>query len=215
MKKPYYRAFRRILGNIGKPGLTFLLPPQEPITREINIGGWNIDGYRRFDGTKGSSFESTSVHLSFTEYHVPLFDGSRGAHDNQISFVESVISVQDKGKWVADIDPIPLVDGYRGAAIDRCGTLRRFDTKLPCQHAINTSPDYEATAVDTWDELLDMPTGICVIRAGNNWVGRLASTLVAFQRMRENSTDFAITVCPTHVCWICERSSFRHHAYIY
>jgi hypothetical protein len=200
-------SFRRILGNIGKPGLTFLLPPQEPISRDINTEGWNIDRYRRFDGTKAQSFENTSVHLSFTEYHVPLFDGSRGAQDNQISFLESIISVQDKGKWVADVDPLSFFSSH--------SHLRCPDTHISCQHTADHIPDQDITAVDTWDELLDVPTGAFVVRTGDNWVGRLASTLVVHQRMREISAEFAVTVCPPRVCWTCERSSLRHHAYIY
>ncbi|EUC46251.1 hypothetical protein COCMIDRAFT_4634 [Bipolaris oryzae ATCC 44560] len=102
--------FQRILGNIGKPGLNFFLPPQEPIMREIDPGSWKIDSYRSFDGTASQSFENTSMPLSFTDYHVPHFDGARGAYDSQIYFLESIISVQDKGEWVADVDPSHLID---------------------------------------------------------------------------------------------------------
>ncbi|EMD65184.1 hypothetical protein GGP41_003823 [Bipolaris sorokiniana] len=90
---------------IGKPGLNFLLPPKQPIMRDIDAGNWKVDSYDRFDGSASHSFENTSMHLSFTDYLVPPFDGLRGAYDSQIYFLESVISVQDKGEWIANVDP--------------------------------------------------------------------------------------------------------------
>lgn len=199
----------RILGNIGKPGITFMFPPQEPMIREINSDSWRLSPYEQFDGTPARSFESTPVHLSFTDYHVPVFDGSRGGHDSQISYIEAVISVRHKGQWVADIDPLPLIDHDTGKK------LRELAPQSPCRHPRNFNPNRDIIAVDSWDELSDRPDGLFVIRAGENWVARLASTLVAYQRMRETTIQFAVTLCPASVCWTCLQQSFRHHAYIY
>jgi hypothetical protein len=200
-------SVRRILGNIGKPGLTFLLPPQEPMIRDIDPNSWRVNSYHPFDGTTSRCFEGTSLHLSFTEYNVPLFDGSRSSHDNQLSFMESIISVRDKGQWVADVDPLPLIDST--------SELRRLENRIACHHPTNRSQEEEIVAVDSWDELLDSPHGIFVVRAGDNWVARLALTLVAYQRLRQTCTNFAVTICPAKFCWHCTQQSFRHHAFIY
>ncbi|KAH7089469.1 hypothetical protein FB567DRAFT_466528 [Paraphoma chrysanthemicola] len=134
-------SMRRILGNIGRPGITFLLPPQEPMVRELDPSSWMVDSYRSFDGRPARSFETTSVHLSFTDYHVQMYDGSRGSHDNQVSFLESVISVRDKGEWVADIDPLPLLkhDGIKSPSPEKgpyysAGVFRVLEPQRDCQH---------------------------------------------------------------------------------
>ncbi|KAJ6278945.1 hypothetical protein J3E71DRAFT_223776 [Bipolaris maydis] len=255
--------FQIILGNIGKPGLNFLLPPQKPIMREIDAGSWRFESYANFDGTTSRSFENTSMHLSFTDYRIPHFDGLRGAYDNQIYFLESVISVQDKGEWVADVDPLPLIQCGRyekfpiyyenlreyifdeGDSADADGGNReeeeeeeedddddddddddedneepfepvhRLHHQGPCQHKMNSTPGQNITAVDTWNELLDVPKGMFVVRTGDNWVPKLAATLVAYQSMAQVSRRFAVTVCPPQVCWICVQKKARHQAFIF
>lgn len=203
------KGIRRILGNIGKPGITFLLPPQAPMIRDIDRNSWRVTRYHAFDGTTSRSFESTSLHLSFTEYYVPLFDGSRGAHDNQISFLESVISVRDKGQWVADVDPLPLL------SIVGHSELRILPNTIVCQHPTGSNSNSDIIAVDSWDELIDPPYGVFVVRTGDNWVARLASTMVAYQQLQQASTTFAVTVCPTEVCWHCIQLSFQRQAFIF
>jgi hypothetical protein len=177
------------------------------MVREINPNSWRMNSCHPFDGTTSRSFDGTSLHLSFTEYHVPLFDGSRGSHDNQMSFLESVISVRDKGQWVADVDPLLLINPPSG--------LRRLGKRITCNHSTEWNQVEDVVAVNSWDELLDSPDGVFVVRAGDNWVARLALTLVAYQRLQQTSTDFAVTVCPNDVCWFCTQQSFRRHAFIF
>jgi hypothetical protein len=181
------------------------------MTRDLDPSSWRLDAYRPFDGTKLRSFGNTSLHLSFTDYHVPIFDGSRGAHDNQVSFIESVISVRDKGEWVADVDPLPLVSWVSRTVPH----LRKLPAQRTCQHPKDSNANQDIIAVDSWDELLDKPDGIFVVRTGDNWVARLALTLVAYQRFQQTTTTFAVTVCPPDVCWTCTQQSFQHHAFIY
>lgn len=37
---------RRILENVGRPGVTFLLPPQEPMVRDLDPNSRMVDSYR-------------------------------------------------------------------------------------------------------------------------------------------------------------------------
>jgi hypothetical protein len=204
-------GIRRILGNVGKPGITFMLPPNDPMIRDVNTSSWKVDPYRPFDGTSAMCFRGTSVHLSFTDYHVPVYDGSRGTHDTQVSFLEAVVSVRDKGEWVADLDVLALVPDLWWSG----GILRGLDPQLSCTHSKKDAPLREMIAVDSWNELLDPPYGSFVVRTGGNWIARFAASVVALQTMSKNSNSFAITVCPAEVCWRCIPDQFSRHAYIF
>jgi hypothetical protein len=153
-------------------------------------------------------FECTSLHPPFTEYHMPLFHRFRGSHDNQVYLVESVISMREKRQWIADVDPLPLVNGFSE-------TLCRLPIQVACEHEKGSNSNQDIIAIDSWDELIDQPDGIFVVRTGDKWVARLALTLVAHQRLQQASAKFAVTVCPIEVCWNCTQQSFKHHAFIF
>lgn len=93
----------RLLGNIGRPGVVMLAPPQAPLIRPIDPRSWRIVNHFDFDGKVEHSFKDTSLHLSFTEYEVPLAV-SVGAVDAEATMLETLVSVYDRDKWVADID---------------------------------------------------------------------------------------------------------------
>lgn len=204
-------GIRRILGNVGKPGITFLLPPNDPMVRDVDPGSWKIESYRPFDGTSAMCFRGTSVHLSFTGYHVPVYDGSRGTHDAQVSFLEAVVSVRDKGEWVADLDVLTLLPDLKAPS----EVLHSLDPQRSCTHSKIDALIREMIAVDSWNELLDPPYGPFVVRTGGNWIARFAASAVAFQKMANHSKSFAITVCPAEVCWRCLPLNFYRHAYIF
>ncbi|PVI00022.1 hypothetical protein DM02DRAFT_527760 [Periconia macrospinosa] len=190
---------RRIFGNVGKPGITLMVPPSEVMVREFDPASWRIASYSPFDWIPLDSFKNTSAHLSFTEYQMKVYDGARGMHDSQLSFIEPVLSVRDKGSWVADINP--LVFG------PYCTHLF-----FECDHPKNQPPkdhNKELTVVDSWEELLDLPGGDFVIRTGGNWVARFALTLVTHQKLLETGLGFRVLVCPEEVCWTCALSEPR------
>ena len=70
---------KRILGNIGRPGISMLIPPQNLILRSPDPAAWDLMGYNSFDGRAENLFKETTLHLSFTGYDVPILDGNRGA----------------------------------------------------------------------------------------------------------------------------------------
>ena len=49
------------------------------------------------------SFQATSLHLAFAEYEIPL-RVSVGAVDAEAAMLETLVSVYDRERWVADID---------------------------------------------------------------------------------------------------------------
>jgi len=95
---------RRVIGNIGGPGITMLVPPANPLIREVGPENWNVVTYATYDGKREDSFQGTSLHLSFTGYNPPIVIGEHGAQDAEVYILESAVSVHDHGKWVADLD---------------------------------------------------------------------------------------------------------------
>jgi hypothetical protein len=164
----------RIVGNIGRPGLSFLVPPAaEPLIRPLSLD-YRAVNYEPFDGKNEDNFNGTSLHLILTSHKFPLEYGETGIFDHQVFLVESVISVHDAGQWVADIR-VPIRPG-----LDMEGHSRVIDRDsfllASCEHGNDDKQDalgYFSTA-DTWEEVLDSPPSVAVIRAQKNWPARLA-----------------------------------------
>ncbi|KAK2799750.1 hypothetical protein FQN51_006676 [Onygenales sp. PD_10] len=196
---------KRILGNIGKPGVVFLVSPQAPIVRDPELGRWSAN-YSQFDGTAMDSFSTTSLHLSFTDYHVPIFENdSRGDQDFQASILEAVVSVRDSGNWIADVGIIrAFKEGY----------ISRPRQQRPCSHPDNSAPEQPIIAVECWDDILDNPDGVFVVKAHGNWIARLAVTAVLAEHSRTKK-DMKITVVPNSVCWKCLAKKYTRRAFVY
>jgi hypothetical protein len=112
---PLQREVRRVVGNIGRPGLAFLIPPTEPKIRTLNNESWMHINHAPFDGKVEDCFQQTTIHLGFTAYNLPLRDDSQGDNiiDRPASLVETIISVHDRGQWVADLDIISALEHGR------------------------------------------------------------------------------------------------------
>ncbi|KAK0643273.1 hypothetical protein B0T16DRAFT_459439 [Cercophora newfieldiana] len=208
--KPHH--FMHILGNVGKPGITLLTPPKDPMVREMDPAAWRTANYRVFDGAAEDSFSTTSMHLSFTEAHTPVYDGviGWGRGDNQVSMLESVVSVFDSGSWVADVDIIAALQNPM---------VRRMPMQPQYAHITDkcraTAPLGKVfTSLDCWDEIIDLPSDPVIVRVSGNWVARLATLAVLVDRLRmkrrhgdpddKNTTARLrtyITICPAKVCW--------------
>ncbi|KAL8706900.1 MAG: hypothetical protein Q9201_000060 [Fulgogasparrea decipioides] len=85
----------RIRGNIGRAGIALLIPREKPRVRDVDPTDWNLINHDEFDGVITDSFKSTSLHMSFTEFVLPIDTGLRGTRDTEIYFLETVISVHD------------------------------------------------------------------------------------------------------------------------
>ncbi|KAK8131119.1 hypothetical protein PG984_007557 [Apiospora sp. TS-2023a] len=175
-------AVVRIPGNVGRAGISLLVPPaSRPLVRPLS-NSLRAVTYADFDGRKEDNFKSTSLHLSFTPHEFPLDYGVTGIIDHQIFFVESVISVHDSGKWVADLDILGLFqDGPRHILpLPKGNRSRRphVHTEERRKAAINSF-----VSVDTWEEVLDTPPTHSLVRASNNWAARLAVLAVIRQNL--------------------------------
>ncbi|KAI9690167.1 MAG: hypothetical protein M1822_009128 [Bathelium mastoideum] len=194
--EPY--EFKRILGNIGRPGLTLLVPPQNPIQRPSDPGSWKVIGDKTFDGHPEDRFKKTSLHLSFTEYYVPLYQNTGHGQDSQIHFLESVISVHDSGAWIGDVN---ILQALQDSRVHRMGVFS-------CGHKSPTTYGGKMVSVESWEDILDPAEERFVIRANGNWVARLAATAILTQSLPDPSSRLGalggdIVICPNSVCWMC------------
>ena len=94
----------RMTGNIGKPGLAFLITPPNPKIGQVDFKSWNVIDHKAFDGSHTDSFTSTSLHLSFTGFELPLDLGQRGIREVPALFIETAVSDYDRSQWIADLD---------------------------------------------------------------------------------------------------------------
>jgi hypothetical protein len=190
---------KRIIGNIGRPGIAMLVPPQSPrLRRSDGESSWKLVNHNEFDGKKENCFGATSMHLSFTGYEAPVSLDSQGLQDVEVYLVESVISVHERGEWVADLDVLGMLEQSK--------MLKRYEKRTSCSHSCSSRSGYNRdiirlTAIDNWDELLDSPLGAGIVRANANWTARLSTTVAALQK------GHPVCIINGDACWECMRDN--------
>jgi hypothetical protein len=189
--EPY--ELRRIVGNIGRAGITMLVPPANPLIRSIGPESWNVLNHADFDGKSEDSFRGTTLHLSFTEYNPPIHLGNHGAQDDEVFILESVVSVHDHGRWVADLD---IIQALKSPLLHHLAEPPEL-----CSHVAGEPPSTKLTSIDSWEEFLDRAENVSIARAHGNWVARLSLVSIGI------SQGVTVVVCPSRVCWKCDLSS--------
>ena len=185
----------RVVGNVGRTGMVLMVAPQAPRIRRTNLEDWTQVTHAPFDGKLEDSFNSTSLHLRFTEFELPLDRGNRGAIDKDLCLVETLVQVYDQGKWIADLDVLPLFDIGNDM-------IRR--SQIQCTGCSQDSkPPRQLKSIDHWEELLDVPESwgvehVGVVKAYQNWLARLATACFCLQR------GFRLVILPLkEPCWAC------------
>ncbi|KAM5362630.1 hypothetical protein ACJZ2D_012459 [Fusarium nematophilum] len=193
---------RHVIGNVGKAGTVMMAAPLKPRIRPVDINKWKQISHAPFLGETLDCFGPTSLHLSFTEFEMPVDIGQRGSidRDTQVRVVETVISVYDRGEWVADLDVLalyePALAGYE--YVRRLGEAAHCK-KSPQQH----QEGKRLTSIDNWEELINLPADIGihhvgVVRARDNWLARVATACVSAQK------GFRTVILPSsNICWSC------------
>ncbi|RYC53657.1 hypothetical protein CHU98_g12552 [Xylaria longipes] len=163
---------RMIVGNVGRPGVSMMIPPADPVLRKPELESWRIINHESLtaDSECTDMFDKTSLHLSFTGFEQPV--GStlkRGAHDLEACYLETVVTVFDGSEKVGDLAILDAMDG---------GVLLRKLPNSACPHSLRPLQCPRWLVVDSWAELLEMPRGrTCIIRAHGNGLSRLATLL--------------------------------------
>ncbi|KAI0547279.1 hypothetical protein F4679DRAFT_370488 [Xylaria curta] len=201
----------RIKGSIGKPGIALMVPPKNPLIREMDLSNWQCVNHSAFDGKLHDAFSSTTLHLRFTDYIFPIDIGNHGSRDFEVYFLESLVSVHDRGEWVADLDVLRTLEQDITWTIgDKSHWKQPMLTSVArCEHVRHANVgSMEGTqcsdliAIDDWNEILDPPSTISIVRSLDNWLGRLSAAVVCRQ------LGFLVMILPGKVCWPCIRNEW-------
>jgi hypothetical protein len=169
-------SIRRLVGNIGRPGVCMLVAPMNPKIRRQKYD-YSIVTHAPFDLKREDNFRDTTLHLSFTDWTLPIETGDSRTIDQEVYLVEAVVSVHDRGEWVADLDILE---------IDFTG-LTRLGTNIECPGIHEEERNVDYTSLDSWDELLEPPVSVGILRAHGNWVARLAAVSILSQKGQGHS----------------------------
>ncbi|KAH7317189.1 hypothetical protein BKA65DRAFT_410970 [Rhexocercosporidium sp. MPI-PUGE-AT-0058] len=192
---PNLSDVRRITGNIGKAGISFLVAPAISKMKAIDMENWRLINHEPFAGKLEDNFHQTSIHLSFTGYNLPLKTERKNRHivDRPASLVETIVSVHDRGLWIADLN---LVETLTFKDVEQLE--QEFQSGFQ-EAELNDGSDDDEQAIDNWDELLDLPhISIPVVRTHKNWLARLAVTGVLW-----NMEGCVVVLLPAEPCWSC------------
>ena len=183
------RMVLRVVGNIGRAGIAMLIAPQDPRIRKLESDTWELISHAPFDGKIEDSFRNTSLHLSFTQYTMPVQTGDYGGQDIETYFLESLISVYDRDKWVADLDVLNMLGSK---------FFQRHTYTKVCDHRHGQTPEFDLISIDNWEELLDREEVLTVVRAHRNPMARLATAAVSVRQGRPT------IILPDDFCFACD-----------
>lgn len=195
-------AVSHVIGNVGKPGVTLLISPPELEIREHDVERWHFINHNPFDGEScGGRFDGTSLHMSFTGWEGPVSLESSNSQGMEAYYVETVVSINDWGQWVGDIDILKGLRNLEVGGPDLAGVKCIHDPSFAMS-------GLKMISIDCWEEILDPPTGVLVLRStpathGRSehwqWMVRLAATSVGFSR------KYKCICLPVDrpFCWTC------------
>ncbi|KAI1745747.1 hypothetical protein F4680DRAFT_112079 [Xylaria scruposa] len=190
---------RHLVGSIGQAGLVLLVSPLDPRIRPTGYNPWAVQ-HKQYDGKRENKFESVSLHLSFTEWKMPLDWASTGEIDQEVFLLESVLSVMHSGQWIGDIDVLEL----EKTPVDIFETECKGDCEV---EGTDHSQAVELISLDTWEELLDPPPSVGVFRAKSNWAARLAAASIS---SHQNNPRAILLIGGTELCWKCLVSHYSY-----
>ena len=190
----------RVVGNIGRAGIAMLIAPQDPRTRKLEADTWELISHAPFDGKIEDSFQNTSLHLSFTQYTMPVNTGYYGGRDIEAFSLESLISVYDRDKWVADLDVLMML---------KSTLFQRYTYTKVCDHRHDQRPNFDLISIDNWEELLDREEVLTVVRAYRNPMARLATSAISVRQGRPT------IILLDDSCFACDVSEPCHKATTY
>ncbi|KAL2063194.1 hypothetical protein VTL71DRAFT_4998 [Oculimacula yallundae] len=189
-------SIRHIVGNVGYPGLNLMISPAgnlaiRPPKNEIrNVSRSNYD-YNRTD-----KFEGTSLHLTFTGQRFPLISTDVNDIDQGIFHLQTVVSLWDAGKHVADLN---ILDVHRKE-------FSRVQMLCSCAVPLVRMEGLRMTCLDLWDDIIFPPRRQAMMRSKGNWAARLAAAAIFIQQGREHSVAF---LPEGTVCWKCVALFFQ------
>ncbi|CAH0044678.1 unnamed protein product [Clonostachys solani] len=181
---------QRLTGNIGRAGIAFLVPPQNPETKSYDtIDEWYCLDHKDFDGVVDDCFQGTSLHLSFSEACQPLNVQFSGNRDVEAYFIEALVSVYDRGKWVSELDILASLRSRR--------ILREYLHSNPCQCSPSQPLGARIISIDNYAEMVVPPKGPGIVRARGNWQARLVAAAICIAK------GHRVILKSEKTCWNC------------
>jgi hypothetical protein len=207
---PPAHEIHHVTGNIGQGGMALLIPPAEPRVRKSTNESWHVRNHDPWDGKYTDHFGGTSLHLSYTGYHIPLDVGTRGEQDWEIYLLESVVSVHEQGEWVADLDILKALQSplllrippgqEQVSSKDEKKGVCSSHTSLQGQEPVSRVGPIELVAIQNWAEYLLRPDQPSIVVASSNWQAQLAAAAITIAQ-----GDAAYIVNDDACCYcVCE-----------
>ena len=166
---------RRIVGNIGRAGIAYLIPPTDPMVKKLALETYQVINHDPYDGKLENSFQNTTLHLGFSGYEFPIDVGDHRRRHREAFFIETRVAVHDGGSWIADIDVLSTFNSVNLHIAE--------PSPCCCTHCVLPSdplvPGRQLISIDRWEELLESPLEAGVFRSRGNWLARLAAAAVS------------------------------------
>jgi hypothetical protein len=188
---------QRLFGNLGRSEMSLLVPPADPRLANPDVRSWKLINHSAFDGKFQDCFGGTSLHLTFTESEDTVYVGSRGLRDRQVILMEALVSIDDRGRSIGDLDILSMFTNSDFYVLEKCAHTSDQD--------VTSAAGWDLTAVDCWEEFLDPPSGTAIFRANGNWEARLAAAAAAIQMGKK------VLVLPETACLHCLMDCTQKH----
>ncbi|RYC58306.1 hypothetical protein CHU98_g7894 [Xylaria longipes] len=183
---------QRYIGNIGRAGMAFMVPPNEPEVRRYDlIDEWYQYDHNVFTGVMEDCFKGTSLHLSFSEASQAVNVNFSGGPDIEAYFLETLISVYSRTEWIAELDVVGLV--AHPNLKSEAEILR--GKACSCNRPYRDGPT--VISIDNFAEMLVPPTQPGIIRAEGNWQARLAATALCLAK------GYKVVIKGPNTCLTC------------
>ncbi|KAI1310064.1 hypothetical protein F5Y03DRAFT_403671 [Xylaria venustula] len=185
-KKYLAHEICQIKGSIGKSGIALMIPPKSPLTRPMELSNFQCVNHNPFDGQLHDSFSSTTLHLGFTDYVFPVDVGNHGNKDFEVYYLETLVSVCDRGEWVADLDVLQAMEENVAWTVIQSGHWKQplFSSIKECEHMNHRTEQSGGLRVAS-------------VRSMDNWLGRLAAAAVCRQQ------GSLVIILPNKYCGPC------------
>ena len=185
-------------GNVGRPGISFLVPPMDPIIRPRSIHDFRRIVHEPFGGNLENDSHGMSLHLSFTSAKSNISGYFEGLKDCELEVLETALGVYERGEWVADLDVLKSMASGSLPQVLPCAKCQEQKNRKVAPNGLQGENKPGVTAITSWTELLDPPeTAHSILKASRNWEARLAASVIAV------ASGYHAKVLPDTWCWMC------------
>ncbi|PMD34860.1 hypothetical protein L207DRAFT_517004 [Hyaloscypha variabilis F] len=193
---------RHIVGNVGFTGLNLMvLPPGTLTVRSPSIQVPKMSQWSSFEGERKDSFLSTSLHILFTGQRFSAVLTDRDTIDQGIFFVETVISLCDDGKHLADLDLLGIEKG------EEKNVVTRIKLNCSCRIPKLVPEGNDIRCLDSWRDVLRPPRRTSIMRAHGNGPVRLAAASLLIQLGKGHTLGI---LSSEPLCWRCLEANFGY-----